>query len=270
MSDTETANAALVKKAAKKTTKKKAAAAAVAEVAPDLIVETSSEIENLSKEEAYEQIPQLSDTVDFSYFRLGGVLAVVQGKESWWKDDGFDTFKEFIENKFGLQYRKAMYLIGIYGSIVESGVEWQKLSGIGWSKVKEIASIITVDNVDEWVEKAQMLTVLQLNEAVKQAKTGQLDKSDETPAESSGVTTFTVKVHPDQKATINAAIDKAKKDADTDYPGVALDAICMNFLSGAKVAKPKSLKELLKAYEAEDILKAFSELHPDVDITVSM
>lgn len=276
--DTENATEALLEtttgkkpgKASTKPKKGKAAPAPEVEKAPDLIIATAQEIENLSKEEAYEQIPTLTDSVDFSYFRLGGVLAVIQGKESWWKDDGYETFRAFIEDRFGLHYRKAMYLIGIYGALVESGVEWEKLSGIGWSKVKEIADIITVENVDEWVEKAKSMTVLQLQEAGKAAKTGSLLKSDETPGATTGVTTLTFKVHPDQKETITSAVEKAKKEADTEFPGVALEAICLNYLSGAKVAKPKSLKAIIKGYTYEEVLQAFAEVFPDIDVSVNI
>lgn len=234
----------------------------------DLIATTAHEVENLSREEAYALVPTLTDGVDFSYFKLGGVLAVMQHHD-WWKDDGFDNFRQFIEAKFGIQYRKAMYLIGIYGSLVESGVPWSKLAGIGWSKVKEIAAILTLDNVDEWVERAKELTVLQLHEAVKKAQAGTLAKTDEEPAES-GVTTFTVKVHPDQKETIAKAVEKAMKEAGTEFKGVALEAICLNYLSGAKVSKPKPLTELMKGYEYEQVLKAFAEVWPDIDLTVTI
>ncbi|HEY0820202.1 MAG TPA: hypothetical protein VGD46_15555 [Rhizobacter sp.] len=269
--ETTTANEALLDKKGKKGKGKKGAADQVEVV--DVIISTSHELENLSREEALSLIPELTNNVDFSYFRLGGVLAVIQGNSDWWKADGFDTFREFIENRFGIQYRKAMYLIGIYGNLVESGVPWEKLSGIGWSKVKEIAPILTVDNVDEWVERANELTVMQLHEAVKKAQLGTLDKTDTTP-DTGGVTTFTAKVHPDQKASIDKAIEKAMIEAKTEFKGVALEAICLNYLSGAKVSKPKSLVETFKSLPAdtgaEDVLKAFAQVWPDIDLTVTM
>lgn len=273
--ETTGATTALLKKTKAKS-KGKTAPDVAEEQAPDLIVSTSHELENLSRDEAYALVPELTNNVDFTYFRLGGLLAVMQGNSNWWKEDGFDTFRAFIEERFGINYRKAMYLISIYGSLVESGVAWEKLAGIGWSKVKEIADILTVDNVDEWVERAKELTVLQLQDAVRKAKIGTLDKPDEQTGGDGGSTTFTCKVFPDQKETIQNAIDKAMKEAGTDSKGVALEAVCMNYLSGAKVQKPKSLEQIMKGYRKEDgggyeeVLQAITKVWPDIDLTVSV
>lgn len=254
----------------KKTAAKKKSATKEAVEQPDLIVATATELENMTQEQAFSEVRTLSDNVDYTYFRLGGVLAVIQGNSDWWKDTGAETFRQFIEGHFGIHYRKAMYLISIYAALVESGVPFEKLSGLGWSKVKELTPVITLDNVDEWVERAQTMTVLQLNEAVKQAKMGTLAKTDETPGESTGVTTFTAKVHPDQKATIEQAIEQAMKEADTEFKGVALEAICLNYLSGAKVSKPVSLAELMKKHTYEEVLNAFAKQWPEIDLTVSV
>lgn len=252
----------------KKATKKKATAGEVEQA--DLIVATATELENMTQEQAFNEVRTLSDNVDYTYFRLGGVLAVIQGNSDWWRDTGAETFRQFIEDHFGIHYRKAMYLINIYAALVESGVPFDKLAGLGWSKVKELTPVITLDNADEWVERASNLTVLQLNEAVKKAKEGTLEKSDETPGEAKGVTTFTAKVHPDQKATIEQAIEQAMKEADTEFKGVALEAICLNYLSGAKVSKPLSLAEVMKKHTYEEVLNAFSKQWPEVDLTVSV
>lgn len=240
----------------------------------NVFVSTATAIEKLEKEEAFSRVPELLDSVDFNYFQLGGVLAVIQSND-WAKEEGFDSFRDLVEHKFGLHYRKAMYLVGIYTSLIEAEVPFDKVAGIGWSKLKEIASVVTPDNVEEWVAKAQDNTVLQLIELVKKAKEGTLQKSDETPDEGpKNVTTFSVKVHADQKTTIANAIDKAKKEADTEFPGVALEAICMGYLAGAsggtKAAKPKSLKAVMEGYSYEEVLEAFEVIWPDIDITATV
>lgn len=255
------------KKAAAKPAASEDTGAKVSTQSEDLISTTSTQLENLSQKEAFALVPELHDTVDHAYFKLGGVLAVIQTHE-WWKDGGYENFKQLVENRFGIKYRKAMYLIGIYAALVESGVPYEAFGNIGWTKVKEIASIVTKENVTEWVEKAALLTVLQLQEAVKAVQSGTLAKSDSTPT-TTGVSTFTCKVHDDQKETINKAIEKAMKEADTEHKGVALEAVCMNYLSGAKVAKPKPLLEILKANDPEEILKAFEKAFPDIELSAT-
>jgi len=237
----------------------------------DLIVETAKEINALDKETAFEVVPSLIDSVDFSYFKLGGVLSAIQDNE-WWNDDS-PTFKSFIEDNFGLHYRKGMYLIKIYDGLVEAEIPWHKVSGLGWTKLKELADILTLENVDEWVAKAESMTTLNLQAAVKAFKSGELSTDGTTDPDSSGVSTITFKVHPDQKETINEAVEQAMEDSDTEFKGVALEAICMNFLAGGstkEAPKPLSLQGTMEKHTAEQVLEAFEAIFPEINLTAEM
>lgn len=242
---------------------------ATAEV--DLIVEVASEIEQLDAEGVFTLIPELLESVDSTYFKLGCALAKLS-EEGWWKNDDYDSFRSCIEDKFGLHYRKAMYLMNIANSLIESEIPWMKVAPIGWTKLKEIADILTTENVDEWVAKIvgpPPMTVLQIQEAVKAIKVGSLASTD-APDETSTISSISFKVHADQKENIKAAVAKAKGEAETEFDGVALDAICMNYLSGGKAAKPKALSDVFKAYQPEEVLEAFAVNWPDIDVKASM
>lgn len=236
----------------------------------DIIVQTAKEISNLDRETAIEIVPSLIDSVDFSYFKLGGVLSAIQDNE-WWKGEN-DSFKGFIQDNFGLHYRKAMYLINIYDKLVEANIPWAKVSGIGWTKLKELADILTPENVDEWVAKANSMTTLNLQAAVKAAKSGELGTEGTTDPDSSGVSTVTFKVHPDQKESINKAVEQAMEEAATEFKGVALEAICLNYLAGGstKKAPTPSLTSIMEKMDALDVLEAFEVVFPNVNITVEL
>lgn len=236
----------------------------------DIIVQTAKEISNLDRETAIEIVPSLIDSVDFSYFKLGGVLSAIQDNE-WWKGEN-DSFKGFIQDNFGLHYRKAMYLINIYDKLVEANIPWAKVSGIGWTKLKELADILTPENVDEWVAKANSMTTLNLQAAVKAAKSGELGTDGTTDPDSSGVSTVTFKVHPDQKESINKAVEQAMEEAATEFKGVALEAICLNYLAGGstKKAPTPSLTSIMEKMDALDVLEAFEVVFPNVNITVEL
>ena len=237
----------------------------------DLIVETAKEINALDKETAFEVVPSLIDSVDFSYFKLGGVLSAIQDND-WWSDDS-PNFRSFIEDNFGLHYRKGMYLIKIYDGLVEAEIPWHKVSGLGWTKLKELADILTQENCDEWVAKAESMTTLNLQAAVKAYKAGDLSTDGTTDPDSSGVSTITFKVHPDQKETINEAVEQAMEDADTEFKGVALEAICMNFLAGGstkEAPKPLSLQATMENHSYEQVLEAFEAIWPEIAVTVEL
>lgn len=236
----------------------------------DLLIQIVQEVSALSAEEALSAVPNLMNNADENYFRLGGVLSLIQTNK-FFESEGFETFKLFVEQKLGIPYRKAMYWIQIYDSLVESGVSWNKVKDVGWTKLKDLASILTVDNVDEWVKRAESMTTLQLQEAIAKAKAGILPSSGLTPEDDkpSEVTTFTVKVHALQKVTIREALDKAKTESGTEFDGVALENVCLYYLSGGAL-KPASLADFLKKHTPEDALLAFETVYPDLEVTAKI
>jgi hypothetical protein len=235
----------------------------------DAFVLSVQEISKLSAEAILAEVPKLLDAVDENYFHLGGFLSVVLAYKHY-ETAGFKNFNEFVES-YGMRLRKAQYLIQIYDKLIESGVPWSKVKDVGWTKLRGLASILTLENADEWVERALSSTVLQLQEAIKKALAGTLPNSGITPdSEPSKVTTFNVKVHDEQKQTIEEAVAKARAEANTDYDGVALEAICMNYLSGGNVTKPVSLTAVLEKYSPEEVLKALETVFTDFVITAKL
>lgn len=249
----------------------------------DLIVSTVVEIENLSRDAAVALGHSLSDNTDFNYFRLGGVLTVLVENE-WFKELGYEDWVSFINSEYGLGKRKAQYLMQIYRGLVESGVKWDDVSGLGWTKLKELSHIMTKDNADEWVKLAKNMTVLELQEAIKKYKTAgslnaQTDDDEQAAANKTGVSTLTYKVHPDQKETIVSAVEKGMMEIGTEFKAVALEAICMNYLSGETVAAKKEPSavvvgdlsvELFQKHGWEKVLEMFDEAFPEIEITVKV
>lgn len=238
----------------------------------DLIVATVTELSALKEGKAFELVPKLLNNIDHDYFKLGGVLRHIQ-LEGWHMNKGYDSFKSYVEAETGMAYRKAMYLISIYDSLVEAGIPWATVGHLGWTKLKDLAPVLDKDNVAEWVTYAENCTAMQLAEAIKESLKGTAAGSntgaDNNPAASSGdVTSFSVKVHPDQKETINAAIDKAKTETGSTVPAVALEHIALDFLSGTK--KGASLQSLMKAKTAEEVLNIFTTVFPEVKLSVEL
>jgi hypothetical protein len=239
--------------------------------AEDFIVKTAHQVENLTKDSAYSLIPQLIEDIEGNHFRLGGVLAVIQSN-GW--NEGFGSFKEAVEEKFGLHYRKAMYLIAIYNALVKNQIPWVKIKDLGWTKLKELAPILTPENVDEWVTKASVLTVKQLIEAIKKSSTATEGETTSDGQPTSTVETMTFKLHMDQKETVKHALDKAKAEVGTDVDTVALENICVGYLGGAvaigKSAEAPTLKEMMAKHTYEEVLMVFEQVFPDVNLQVTV
>jgi hypothetical protein len=260
-----------------KTTPAKAKAGVVADLTgKDAIADFAHHVENLKEKDALELAAILNDQTELTYFRLGGVLAVIQSN-GWYAP--YASFREYIEQVHGLQYRTALYYVGIYNALVENKIAWDSVKDVGWTKLKEIADVITPENVDQWVELAKSQTVLQLIDSVKAAKKAAASQGETTAQVQEGaavtVTTKTFKVHEDQKKNIELAIEKAKKDSGTAVDTVALDFICLDFLAGNAKASGKaqglpSLAEQIKAAGVEEAFAAIEAAFPNVVVNVEL
>jgi hypothetical protein len=226
----------------------------------DVIQDMVHEIENVKEKQVYELIGGLVDQTEMNFFKLGGVLSVAQAN-GW--HHGYPSFKEMCENHFGVNYRRAMYWVEIYKKLANSGVPWTKVSKIGWTKLQIIASIITTENVDSWVQIASTQSAIQLTETVKTVKNAKAkDNAPAITGEAKVVTTMTFKVHSDQKATIEAAIAKAKEAAGSDVSTAALEFICMDYLGGMDPVERLQKMGAQKAFDA--IGKAYPNFQIDV------
>lgn len=239
--------------------------------ATDLIVQTAHQIENLSEEKAFKQVPALLDDIDQNSFKLGGVLSLIQAN-GWFMNKGYENFRAYVEAECAIEYRKAMYLIAIYNGLVESGVPWSEVGHLGWTKLKELASILDQDNVKDWVAVAENMTVLQLIEHIKQSKqAGSAQASDAAPVAPSTLTTLTFKLHTDQKKTVREAIDKCKSLMNTEFDAVAIEHICLDYLAGDGKAKAlPTLSALMKGKSAEEVLEAFGQVFPEVELSATV
>jgi hypothetical protein len=171
-----------------------------------------------------------------------------------------------------------MYLISTYTKLVESGVAWEQVSHLGWTKLKEIAGILTPKNVKSIAKKAETMTVLQLQEWVEKEKAKAQaggKPASETPDEdgASKLTTKTFKVKPDQKETIEAAIEKAKVQIGTNSDTVAIEHICIDFANGTQsnaTAKQPTLAYTLSQHTLEEVMKAFERVFPGVEAELQL
>jgi hypothetical protein len=268
------ATAEMLKKKGPKAKAKQTVEGVVAEgIAQTTLALLAESITSMDEEQAKETLTNLLENEGLNDFRLGGILARYQSNQDWWGDYG--TFKEYVTGELNLHYRKVMYLIEIYNVLVKHGIEWDIVKTIGWTKLQVICKVIDADNVKDWVSKAEVMTTIQLQAAVKAHKEGD---GEEGPAPNTDVTTMTFKVHPDQKDQIRMALDKAKEELNTDFDTVALEGICTGYLTGS-VAPPAEgeqaelvvvpFTELVASKTPEEVLQAFGAVWPEIDIVVT-
>lgn len=209
------------------------------------------------------------DKVDGGYFWLGASLHALL-KKKLWEGSGYGSFAELVDAEYGFQKRKAYYLISTYEGLVNADVPWSDVKHLGWTKLRELAPILTADNAAELIGLAEGMNCAELQAYVASLKAGSLDKNEYAEDEGPKQISKTFKFHADQWETVELALEKARGEADTEYDAVALEAVCLGYLSGPKApkpAKPPSLRSLIKEVGIDDALAAVGDVFPEADIT---
>ena len=227
----------------------------------DLLMDIAYEVESLDKAKAMKEADKLAENVEVNYFRMGGVLKLINDN-SWF--DGYASFDAFVIERFGFASRKARYLISIYDNLVTKSIPWEKVSGLGWSKLKELAPILTQDNVDEWVTKASALSLSELRLVIKK-----VDVPDTTEKTSDGLVKMKFNFKADQADIVQQALAKAKGELPTEYDTVALENICLGYVGGnSSVQKSTTFAEHVISLGFETAMNQIAEMFPEWDIDV--
>lgn len=160
----------------------------------------------------------LYEQAETAYFTLGGVLAHVYS-ENLHKRLGFDgkrSFARYVEERLGMDYRKAMYWIDIYTGFSKLGISEDRLAGIGWSKAKEIIKVADKARAEELIEFAQEHTRAEL---IEQVKTDNVEAGDGSGTTRMKMTTFKFVVSEAAGVNINAALTSAANQCGSDKLG---------------------------------------------------
>jgi len=276
--------------AAKKTVAAKVASGTKKAASSDVIFSTAQEVENVTAVKAFAAVEELSNDIEANSFKLGGYLAVIQDKCDG-GDEAFladcKSFREVVEQKFSLHYRKAAYLASNYKQLVEKEIPYSEVAGLGWPKIAVLAPVLTAKNVAGWVKKAKAMTYRQLVDVVAKSK-AKGSNASETAGDST-MTSITLKLKADQKEVVREALDKAKSETATEFDSVAITNICTGYLGGSvqivteggepeggkkkkytKAEKKAAFKAMAIELGLEDTLEVVGEAFPQATIDVTV
>lgn len=174
-----------------------------------------------------ENLQRLKLVYTQTYFEFGAVLQrafELSAHKTW----GFNTWQEYVEGELGMSERRVRYLLSIhrwFSKVLKDHPHVkQRIEHLGWSKVKLLVGIVDETNVDEWVERAESMSLVALEEFVKGLKDGKAPKEG---AEHLAAVTF--RLYPDQATNVEEAMELAGEIAESDKRGHLLDLICTTF-----------------------------------------
>ena len=159
-----------------------------------------------------------------------------------WK---FDSFEDYCNKELDIKYRKARYFIDIWDKVKSLDLPKDKVAALGWTKMKEIATVITEKNAKTWMDKAEKMTSRELAEAAKIVR-----KKDTSEIDVPSITTLTLRMTEAEANVILEAIEEAKNLCDSTNAVIAVEMICQDWLTAKGVTPERtSLKDYITYIE---------------------
>jgi len=212
------------------------------------VVDGSQPVQNKQADEVRKQLVDLSTNISQSYFSFAKLLQVAFDTRMY-EDWGHITWKDFVEAELHISLRKSQYLLRIHHwfvRVLKDDSVIKRVQHLGWTKVGRLVGVVDEDNVDEWVERAENMTVSQLEDFIRELKGGK----DPSEKGSEDLKTLTFKLYPGQQENIEEALELAGRitnAGDSPKRGHLLDLICTTFRTD-HVFQTKPGDKLLKHY----------------------
>jgi len=177
-------------------------------------------------------------------------------KNKEWESLGYASAKDYALNElepYGLSYTMFMYRVKMGEAIEKYDLSKEQIGDLGWTKFKEIASLILMDvdieDINALIERAKESSSREVADFVREQKTLYADKE---------IVAKTVKMKfsllNEQADIVNEALKLALDFAQTDNENIALTYICADFLMNHSTDNEVILKlreEVLKRSEAK-------------------
>ena len=207
-------------------------------IEPSPLADAAHVIENLEDgKAALSKLHALMLAEAMNCFQIGGTL--LKMKENGWFGD-HKSFDDMCGNDFGFKKSKAYYFIAIYKTLQNACMTWSDVQEIGWTKLRLICAKAVTAELEPGVFSTYVETVKSTKMTCPQVEA--LLKGDVSSVAEQKTTILMFKPHSDQLETIKAAIDKCKEKSGTEHDTVALEYVCLEYLS-AGASQPKELAE---------------------------
>ena len=196
-------------------------------------------------DEIRKQAKEIRLNMERAYFDLAGLIHKILSND-YFRFYGYESVWDYVEDELDIKKRTAQYLISIFEflqKLKEDGYinEVEELKTIGWTKVKELVSVVNTEGDDEnlsyWIEQAKTCSSRQLEDLRKEyvasqnAEEGDDDGSDTSPKDVDKKTTYSAKFYSENFAIFNDALELAKKKTGKEDKETLLVAMASAFVA---------------------------------------
>jgi hypothetical protein len=174
-----------------------------------------------------EEIPRLLSTVDSTYVEVAQKLSEVFHKGYYKVPYGYDKFDEWCEAELVIKPRKAMYLVEIFDKANMLNLPMERISRIGWTKMKELVAILSKDmpenDIAGWLDFAEENSTSVVINEVKNHRVR--TRSDAV----AGDIKWHLVMNESEANIITDAVEEAKAITNNENTVVALEYICQDW-----------------------------------------
>ncbi len=170
------------------------------------------------------EILAIRDQIEHGFVDYARLLAEAHEKE-FFRKWGFETFDAYCIEELDTHYRKAMYMVDIWKTVETLKLNAKEVAELGWTKMKDLATVITKKNAAGWMKKAAKMSTRELTEAVKKVR-----RKDTKGKDLPVITTMTLRMGQSEAEIVNEAIGQAKKLCESENEVVALEMICQDWM----------------------------------------
>lgn len=247
----------------------KAKAVAKKDLTGDWLQDTHMVIENLQQHEAVNQLTNLTDQSDRSWYCIGGILSQIRDNQ-WWQIKGYASFDDFVEDELGIAKARAASWMRNYRAVLNLGITTADLSEVGWTKLKDALPYMTSTNKDELLGHARTLTCKAFITYLK-GLAGETKKKKTTSVGSgSSVVKFSCMLHEDEVEVVDEALKRAKARANSEYDNVGLALLCSVYLNGGgDTMNAGSVVDAMRQMGADSLQSLIQEAFPNLTVMIS-
>ncbi len=180
------------------------------------------------------QIDSWLDDAELNWFHISKAFPQVYDEELYKTKINvstkkpYETFKEYVEQHLGLDYRLAMWRLQNGRAIHQFKISAIKVANLGWSKFKEITSVLRAETtqaeVDKLLKAAEGKTFVQVQDMVKK------ERIEKAGGVHHRKVTMKFSFLDEQASVIEHALNEAKTLSNTENISLALEYICMEWL----------------------------------------
>ena len=200
-------------------------------------------------EDVMQRAKRLVQTIDRSIWDLGKAISEILDKQLYlYGFPAYSSFDNFADVELGFGSRKAAFYAQIFRTFFAAELGPGEINHLGSTKCRLLARVITIDNKDFWIKKAEELTTRQLENAIMK-KGGLADGK---------LGSINIPYYDEEtKITWVESQTLAAKMTGCDSMAAALEVLCYEFLGTYGVEGSHDQDKISQQLENYDVLEKY-------------